>query len=109
MRFARSETRQSGNIHSHHLVTAAVEQLPTVAVPHRLRAAFGRDLPLATWSWIRLHINLVAAGFIRGVSQPASVGRKSWHAFVEGRSEERLRFAVAQLQHPNVHSRSRII
>src|SRR6266851_7635676 len=90
---ARSETRLRGNIHGHHLAAAAVEQLPTVRIPDRLRAAFRRDLPLAAWARIGLHINLRAAGFIRDIGQPAPVGGKLWRPFVEPCSEKKLRLA----------------
>src|ERR1700694_5435966 len=44
---ACSEARLGGDLHSHHLVTATVEQLPSVRVPYWLSATFRRDLPLA--------------------------------------------------------------
>src|SRR5437899_449705 len=43
--FARGETRLSGNVHGHHFVAAAVEQLPPIGIPCWLRTAFRRDLP----------------------------------------------------------------
>ena len=77
------------------LFAAAVEQLPPVRVPHWLRAAFRRDLPLPARARIGLHVNLIAAGFIRDIGQPVPVGGKPWRRFVERCSEERLRLAVA--------------
>src|ERR1700694_1589583 len=44
---AHTETRTGGNVPGHNFGAAAVEQLPPVRVLHRLRATFGRDLPLA--------------------------------------------------------------
>ena len=42
-RGARTENRLGSNVHDHHLVAVAVEQLP-FAYPDRFRASFRRDL-----------------------------------------------------------------
>jgi hypothetical protein len=78
MWLARGKAGLRGNVHSHHLVPAAVEQVPPVAVPYSLRTAVRRDLPLAPWPRIGLHVNFIAARFIRDVSQPVPVGGKPW-------------------------------
>ena len=67
----------SRDVHGHHLVPAAVEQLPPVAIPHRLRAAVGRDLMLRARGGIGLHVRLIAARFVRLIGEPATVGRKT--------------------------------
>src|ERR1700680_3476382 len=92
---ACTETRLSGDLHGHHLVTAAVEQLPSVRVPYWLSATFDRDLPLAAGARVGLNVNLIAAGFIRGIGQPAPIVGKPWCTFVEPCSQEGLRLAVA--------------
>src|SRR6202049_1462818 len=75
------------------IFTAAVEQLSPVGVPQRFPAAFRGDLPLPAGTRIRLHVNLIAARFVRDICKPAPVGGKPWHRFVERCSEERLRLA----------------
>ena len=47
--------------HCHNPVPAAVKQLTSLRVPHRLLASVARNLPLAALPWIRLHVNLSPA------------------------------------------------
>ena len=90
------------DIHGHHLGAAAEEKLAPVAIPHRLGAAVGGNLPLPSRSGIRLHVYFKAAGFIGNVSQPAPVGRKLRRPFDKRCAEEGLRLAVRDRQHPDV-------
>src|SRR5712691_3505237 len=70
-------------------VAVAVEQFSAIRIPHGLRAAFRRDLPLPAWARIGLHVNLIVARFVRAIGQPAPVGGKPWRAFGKRCSEER--------------------
>src|SRR6185369_16034457 len=54
-----------------------VEQLPSIAPPHKMRAACIGDHPLPLAGWKALDVNIFTAGFIRNVRQPASVRRKA--------------------------------
>src|SRR5438270_872408 len=46
--FADRKARVNRDLHSNHFVTAVVEQLLAIWIPHWLGAAFGRNLLLAT-------------------------------------------------------------
>src|ERR1700686_2595659 len=102
---AGGKTRLSRDIHGHHLVTIAVKQLTPVRIPHRLGSSFGRDLPLTTRTWIRLHINLKTTRFVRDIRKPAPVRRKTWLVLIGPCSVERKRLAVFHSQNPDVLSR----
>src|ERR1700676_3809162 len=45
------------HFHSHHFAPAAKEQFSAIAVPSRIAAALGRDLPFPARAWIRLDVD----------------------------------------------------
>ena len=58
LRYSYPELRLSLNANGHHLVTVSIEKL-LVSRPHWLRTALGRDLPFATRTQVRPHVDLV--------------------------------------------------
>src|SRR5260370_29887347 len=70
----RSETGLSGDVHRHHLIPIAIEQLPPVVVPLRLAAAIGRDLPLAARARIGPYLDFLPARLLRAIGKPTAIG-----------------------------------
>src|ERR1041385_6894576 len=75
-RAARLIPGSSRNMHGHHAVTVAVEQLTSVTFPHRIGTAVAGNLDFCAWPGVGLHIHLGLAGFIGAVSHPFTVRRK---------------------------------
>ena len=68
-----------------------IEEFPPARPPERLHAAGGRDLPQAiAHGGKRPDVDLVPAGAVRLVRQPAAIGRDDAAALVEARLDERL-------------------
>src|SRR5262249_4262491 len=97
---------------SHQLpVSGLVEQLPPVPPPAWIVAPAGRDLSLAATLREALHIDLIPARRIRGVSQPSPVWREPRTGFIRSRLEHgrRLRLATpVHWQDPDIRFRLRI-
>src|SRR4029079_17934736 len=67
---------------NHHLVVVTEEQLAAIVRPHRIDASFGRHEPFGTRTWKRLHVDVVATGLVRYVSDPLAVGREPRRSLV---------------------------
>src|SRR5260370_21599431 len=80
----RSETGLSGDVHRHHLIPIAIEQLPPVVVPLRLAAAIGRDLPLAARARIGPYVDFLPARLVRDIGRPTAVRGQLWSAILHG-------------------------
>src|SRR5262249_2975819 len=83
--------------HRHYFVLGAKEEnFFPVTAPSRFAASVARNLPFAARYRERRNVDLVAPGFVRYVSDPATVGRKLSIAFVSLRLQKWKRLAVPE-------------
>src|SRR5262249_36944232 len=108
-RFAGAERRSYSDIHYHHLVCIAVEQLAAAMRPYGFRATVARNLPLSTGPLERPHVDFITARFVRDIGYPVPIGGELRSTLIEWRSQPRFRLAVVAMhrKHPNIPPRPR--
>src|SRR5262249_1768684 len=78
-----------------------IEQLLTIRPPAHLRTAIGGDLHLSTGTGKGLDPNLHAAGLVRLIRDPLSIGRELTIPLFEGRLNDRYWFSLTCIRSAN--------
>lgn len=93
-----------GDGYGHHGCSRHVEELPPVRRPGwRVPACGGHEPPSVRGGGETAHVDLSAAGFVRGIGEPLFVGGQPGPTFVEGRGQECV-CPASRRHHSNVAS-----
>src|SRR2546423_5885035 len=84
------------DVHSHDVGSLREEQLRSITTPARVVSTIGRNLPLAGAFRKRFDVNLSAAGFTGGISEPFSICRNLGVHLLILRLEDGYRLSIAR-------------
>src|SRR5688572_22884163 len=101
-RSARIEYRLRGNVDSHDLRAASVEQLSTIRIPHGFRPAVRRNPLFGAGTRVGLNEDLGTAGLVGDIGHPAPIGGEPRRSFLESCRMKWLHLPIGECQSEDV-------